>query len=556
MFAEAPHPSTAALIASELKALLLPLVAELGDWTVKTRQRSANTLLGIVWHAGPTCTDHLDQLLPPLMKSVDDDNEEVQKTVQRVVSLVGEACSPSVYVPLLLTQLHSADPDAGSDTSVIAKRGMCLTVLSALVAGAEPTALSPQLAALGEAVAQPTFCMPPAGLDDERSATYTGTQLRLCDFLRSLISRAGADCAAEPPCFSLYSALMRLAAVPSTAGRGFQAQRVALEVIDCLASAGGKPSAAELHAEQMPRLVLQLVGDGSAAASVAPYGNWQAHTPDWHLLQALLRQCDGATAAGQLLYVLPALTRVLDPKQEPVLRATALSLVDSLLSSSSFSSAADLHDWAEDILAALLVPNLVWRAGKAAEHVRLAAMTGVDLLLPLAALKPSQLAKQLDDLLPVLTSCLDDDSVETRRISCSVTNSLLSKLGRGGLNEDRARKLYPELLKRLDDASDAVRLQACAPITAFFEALDYSSIWNQAANFDKANYQYLLRGLLVHLDDPSLEIQEAIFKVLEVGLEVDPPVFASEVLAVRERHRSPKLCDKLAEQARAHGQIV
>ena len=27
------------------------------------------------------------------------------------------------------------------------------------------------------------------------------------------------------------------------------------------------------------------------------------------------------------------------------------------------------------------------------------------------------------------------------------------------------------------------------------------------ATFDKANYQYLLRGLLVHLDDPSLEIQ-------------------------------------------------
>jgi len=556
MFAEAPHPPTAALVASELKALLLPLLAELGDWTVKTRQRSASTLLGIVWHAGPACTDHLEQLLPPLMKSINDDNEDVQKTVHRVVSLLGEACSPAVYVPLLLTQLHSADPDAGSDTSIIAKRGMCLTVLSALVAGAEPSALSPQLASLGEAVAQPTFCMPPPGLDDDRSATYTGTQLRLCDFLRSLISRAGADCAADPPCFSLYCALMRLAAVPSTAGRGFQAQRVALEVVASLAAAAGKPSAAELHAEHMPRLVLLLVGDGTAPPSTALYANWKAETPDWHLLQALLRQCDGATAAGQLIYVLPALTRVLDPKQEPVLRGTALSLVDSLLASPSFCAAEDLHDWAEDLLAALLVPNLVWRAGRAAEHVRLAAMTGVNRLLPLPALKSSQLASQLEELMPVLTSCLDDDNVETRRISCSVTNSLLRKLGKGGLPEDRTRKLYPELLKRLDDASDEVRLQACAPICAFFETLDYSAIWSQAATFDKANYQYLLRGLVVHLDDPSLDIQEAIFRVLEVGLEVDPPVFATELIAVRERHRSPKLCDKLVEQARAHGQLV
>jgi len=29
-----------------------------------------------------------------------------------------------------------------------------------------------------------------------------------------------------------------------------------------------------------------------------------------------------------------------------------------------------------------------------------------------------------------------------------------------------------------------------------------------------------------------------------------------EVVAVRERHRSTKLCDRLIEQARAHGQLV
>ena len=75
-------------------------------------------------------------------------------------------------------------------------------------------------------------------------------------------------------------------------------------------------------------------------------------------------------------------------------------------------------------------------------------------------------------------------------------------------------------------------------------------------NLDKSNYQYLLRGLLVHLDDPSPEIQQAMFAVLEVALNLDPPVFAAEVVAVRERHRSTKLCDRLIEQARAHGQLV
>ena len=486
MFAEAPHAPTAALVASELRALLTPLLTDLSDWTVKTRQRAASTLLGVVWHAGPACTDHLDGMLPSLSKSVEDDNEEVQKTVRQVIALIGEACPPSVYVPLILTQLHTADPEAGSDVSIIARRGMCLTVLSALVAGASPDALKPQLTSLSAAVAQPTFCVPPPGIDDDRAATYTATQLRLCDFLKSLISRAGVDCGAQPQAFSLYCALMRLASVPSTAGRGFESQRVALETVSLLASAAGFDSAAPLHAEHLPALCQQLVGDGSETApATAPYANWQAHTPDWHLLQALLRQCDGATAASQLLYVVPALTRVLDPKQEPVLRGTALSLVDSLLESPSFTGAPELDDWAEDLLAALLVPNLVWRAGKAAEHVRLAAMTGVARLLPLPSLKPSQLSSQLEELMPVLTSCLDDDAVETRRVSCSAVNSLLLKLGKGGLGEDRTRKLYPELLKRLDDASDEVRMQACAPICSFFVTLDYSHDWSPDATMDK-----------------------------------------------------------------------
>jgi len=556
MFASAPHPPSAALIASELGALLAPVLADLGDWTAKTRARAAHTLLGVTWHAGPACTDHLDAMLPALLKSIEDDDEEVERSVRRAVCLLGEACAPAVYVPLLVSQLYSADPEAGSDTAVVAKRGMCLSILSALSAGAEPAALRPQLPALTAAVAMPTFCVQPPGIDDDRAATYTSTQLRLVGFLRSLIGRAGADCAADPQAYSLYCALMRLAAVPSTAGRGFEAQRRAVEALVLLAAAAGHLDTAPLHAHHMPRLVLELVGDGTDAPSTAPFAKWQAATPQWHLLQALLRQCDGATAASQLLGVVPALAHVLDPKQEPVLRGTGLALLNSLLASEAFCTAPDLDDWAELILQAMLVPNLVWRSGKAAEHVRLAAMAGIAKLLPLSALTPGQLKAQIEEALPVLTSSLDDDNNETRRLGCVAIEATLTKLGVGGLENERMRKLYPELLKRLDDASDVVRLQVCGTLVAYLRSARYSPMWDDVHNLDKSNYQYLLRGLLVHLDDPSPEIQQAMFAVLEVALNLDPPVFAAEVVAVRERHRSTKLCDRLIEQARAHGQLV
>ena len=68
------------------------------------------------------------------------------------------------------------------------------------------------------------------------------------------------------------------------------------------------------------------------------------------------------------------LTHLLDPKQDPTLRLTALGAVDHLLSDEAFCSAPPLTEWAEHILAAMLLPNLVWRAGRVAEQVRLAVM--------------------------------------------------------------------------------------------------------------------------------------------------------------------------------------
>ena len=82
------------------------------------------------------------------------------------------------------------------------------------------------------------------------------------------------------------------------------------------------------------------------------------------------------------------------------------------------------------------------------------------------------------------------------------------------LLESRTRALYPQLLKRLDDASDSVRILSCEPISSLLAAANYSRDWAANANLDKANFQFLLRGLLVHLDDPSPEIQQAVHRRL------------------------------------------
>lgn len=104
-------------------------------------------------------------------------------------------------------------------------------------------------------------------------------------------------------------------------------------------------------------------------------------------------------------------------------------------------------------------------------------------------------------------------------------------------------------------ASPVARVQVCEPLVALLRCVKYSAIHAEGANLDRTNFQYLLRGLLVHLDDGSPEIQQMTLGVLEEALGVDPPVLAAEVRAVRERHRSTKLCDGLIQRAQAANSV-
>ena len=151
---------------------------------------------------------------------------------------------------------------------------------------------------------------------------------------------------------------------------------------------------------------------------------------DWHLAQALLRQCGGATAAAVMLDAVPMLAGLLDPKRDVMLRLTALSLLEHLLADATFAASNDLSDWAEHIYEAMLLPNLVWRAGKPSEQIRLAAYRCLSRLTPLDKLAAAALASRQQTALPLYVSGLDDDHVDTRRLACAVLATHARRVGR------------------------------------------------------------------------------------------------------------------------------
>ena len=69
--------------------------------------------------------------------------------------------------------------------------------------------------------------------------------------------------------------------------------------------------------------------------------------------------------------------------------------------------------------------------------------------------------------------------------------------------------MFPDLLKRLDESSDDVRIACCQTFEAYLSCFhDYQP------GLYRAHYEAIYRGLLIHLDDPERSIQEAVLGVL------------------------------------------
>jgi dynein assembly factor 5 len=79
------------------------------------------------------------------------------------------------------------------------------------------------------------------------------------------------------------------------------------------------------------------------------------------------------------------------------------------------------------------------------------------------------------------------------------------------LDYETQRKLYPELLKRLDDSNDAIRVEAARAFEQFLRGM--------APGFEPGQMEYMVRALCVHLDDSNSGVQDAVQAVM---LQVRP----------------------------------
>jgi len=185
-----------------------------------------------------------------------------------------------------------------------------------------------------------------------------------------------------------------------------------------------------------------------------------------------------------------------------------------------------------------LLPNIVWRLGGVASTIRKVSVACLYSLARRGLLRPAALSAVRGELLPVLQGALSDDDAGTRMLATQAMACLL-RLQAGRLDGDAVRALYVELLKRLDDSSDAVRVAACDCLR------DLTAAVPDPGEVRGGPVEHTVDALLVHCDDADPRVQAAAYDAVLAWSYLQPAYARKQALAARDKHRNPSRANQL-----------
>lgn len=226
------------------------------------------------------------------------------------------------------------------------------------------------------------------------------------------------------------------------------------------------------------------------------------------------------------------------------MKMTILTMLAKLLleAPKTLDSQGHFQEHSEKFLSDVLLPNLVWRAGRTAAAVRTAAISCLLALLHGGAITPAQVLCVEETLSPQVLSALEEDSPMARLLACRSVSTIIKLVG-PSLHPDALNKIYPELLKRLDDSSEEVRAVALEALGLWFSCLNK----DYRPELFASHLQFIFQQLLLHLDDPDSAVQDQVHEILKRGSSVHPSLLKTEIEAVRDKQRSPVHCDRLLQ---------
>jgi dynein assembly factor 5 len=292
------------------------------------------------------------------------------------------------------------------------------------------------------------------------------------------------------------------------------------------------------------------------ATLAAEEPGWDGDGPGPRAFAALVLGAPAEVIGSNLDGVVSILVGASNREREPALRLAALRIVDAAFENRRVAEA--MAPAVETLLTRCVCENLVWRAGKTAAAVRYAAVVALGTMLSRdgderagadvgssagsgsgsRSLRNAALRAARDgELLASVASAMEEEYyADTRFAACHAMGRTLLVAGLA-LTDEQRRFVYPEILKRMDDSRDEIRVAAARVAGAFFRAAP--------KDYDETNVGYLLKGFVVHMDDANGDVQEAVCAACEIAAGVKTEATREAMLAARNTHRHPRFVDRV-----------
>uniref|UniRef100_H2YGR6 TOG domain-containing protein n=1 Tax=Ciona savignyi TaxID=51511 RepID=H2YGR6_CIOSA len=506
------------LVHRNLSKLTTAIIRDLGDWVQDTRVKTSQLLFELLLHAEEYITQHMQPLVQALLRACSDEDGVVVQSALKCCNLIGAFVKPEIFCKFLLqaVSLHplSAQP---------------LMIIAAVIEGCSDDVLGDKLTEILTLLVDPDVCQ---ASEKARKLIFLFSEYHHA--LLSCVDAINKTCPNRCHVISLqlFTIVITVIALSNSEQILVQCDESMNHIAETLAV-----SVQDLYVRHT-REVLDSMSSS--------YQEWTMYSVEQKIFDSLISRA-GPVVGEVLEQVMPMLTVNLNPQKEPELRLRFFTLLSKLLmdtkhtldSKQEFSS-----EHAETIITKMIGPNLVWKAGRTSAAVRTIAIATLWALLRSGLLVQDVGCRLLGELLPQLKSALDDDVKSTRLTTAKVLTRFFHICGDATNVDEVLHKIYIELLKRLDDASDEIRIAITKTWKQYFTCF---KVHEYDRSLYKAHLEAMYSGLLVHMDDPDTNIQVAVRDVLMEGGVLSPNILLAEVSKVRSKHRTTAYCDHLTK---------
>ncbi|KAI9136268.1 hypothetical protein BKA69DRAFT_1102492 [Paraphysoderma sedebokerense] len=150
--------------------------------------------------------------------------------------------------------------------------------------------------------------------------------------------------------------------------------------------------------------------------------------------------------------------------------------------------------------------------------------------------------------LKVLIGSIEDDEAITRVACLRVLKKwfeLEIENGQASFDENHLKEVYPEVLSRLDDSLDAIRIQACRTLIGL---LTYLKKNEEKLKLDDVHGKEITKMVVVHVDDTREDVANAACDVLATTSLVYPQIVKDYLNSVRVKYRNKGMIEKLVSE--------